>query len=98
MGDAVVGCACAVPSSDGSIYLTKVAVTPAAQGRGIGRRLCARALDFARELGAPKVVLWSNSGLNAALRVYESLGFSHRPPPVAAPHADADVYMERTLP
>jgi GNAT superfamily N-acetyltransferase len=94
IGDAVVGCACAVPASDGSMYLTKVAVTPAAQGRGIGRRLCAAVVDLARERKAPKVTLWSNSGLRAAVRVYESLGFSHRPSPVVPPHADADVYME----
>ncbi|MCE9601128.1 MAG: GNAT family N-acetyltransferase [Gemmatimonadetes bacterium] len=96
--DAVVGCACVVPASDGSMYLTKVAVTPAAQGRGIGRRLCAAVIDLARERRAPKVTLWSNSGLRAAVRVYESLGFSHRPSPVTPPHSDADVYMERSLP
>lgn len=97
IGDAVVGCACAVPASDGSIYLTKVAVTPAAQGRGIGRRLCSAVIDLARARRAPKVMLWSNSGLHAAVRVYERLGFAHRPYPVAPPHADADVYMEIDL-
>lgn len=97
MGDAVVGCACVAPSGDGSMTLTKVAVMPAAQGRGIGRRLCAAAVEFARERDADRVILWSNSGLRAALHLYHALGFAHRPPPVAAPHGDADVYMELDL-
>ncbi len=93
----VVGCACVAPSGDGSMQLMKFAVTPAAQGRGIGRRLCERAVEFARAQGASCITLWSNSGLTAALRLYGSLGFAHRPFPVSPPHADADVYMERRL-
>ena len=98
IGEAVVGCSCIAPSGDGTMTLSKVAVTPVARGRGIGRRLCETAVEFARERGAGGVTLWSNSRLTAALRLYEAMGFVHRPPPVAPPHADADVYMMRPLP
>ena len=97
LDDAVVGTASAVPEPDGSVTLAKFAVTPAAQGRGIGRRLCARVIDFARARGATKVVLWTNSTLAPALHVYRALGFDDRPYPYDPPHLDADTYMELDL-
>lgn len=94
---AVVGTASAVPEADGAVTLAKFAVSPAMQGRGLGRRLCERVIDFARARRAPKVVLWTNATLTPARRVYHALGFSERPFPYAQPHLDADTYMELDL-
>jgi len=93
----VVG-TCAILRVDFTVVeLAKLAVAPAAQGRGIGRRLTLAAIDRARSLGAERVVLVSNSKLAAAIRLYESLGFRHAPLPANPGYATADVYMELSL-
>jgi putative acetyltransferase len=93
----VIGTCAAIPQPDGSFELAKLAVTPEAQGRGLGRLLATTVIDFAKAHGAGRVVLMSNSALVPALRLYESLGFQHRPLPAPRPYIDADVFMELTL-
>jgi len=43
------------------------------------------------------VVLVSSSRLQAALRLYERMGFVPAPLPADVPYATADVFMERSL-
>jgi len=93
--DRVIGTCAAVPRADGAVELAKLAVTERARGRGIGRALAERVLAWAASREAPMVYLYSSSLLRPAVRLYESLGFVHAPMPAAAPHEDADVYMER---
>jgi ribosomal protein S18 acetylase RimI-like enzyme len=52
-----------------------LAVDPAWQGRGIGRRLLATALERLRALGAPRVRLEVRPDNLVARRLYESVGF-----------------------
>lgn len=59
--------------------LTKMGVAPSEQGRGIGRRLLAAALQRARELGARSVVLYSNTILIPAITLYRQTGFAEVP-------------------
>jgi len=59
-----------------------LAVSPAAQGRGVGARLVALALERARNEGRAAVVLSSLPQMRAAHRVYERFGF------VAVPERD----------
>jgi putative acetyltransferase len=96
-GDTVVGTAAAIPYGDGQFELAKLCVAPAAQGSGLGRTLVMTVVEFARAHGARRVILVSSSRLKAALRLYEALGFEHRPFPGAPPYTDADVYMELEL-
>ena len=49
---------------------------PASQGRGVGRRLLADALDWCRAKGVSRVWLATFAGLNAARRLYEQAGFT----------------------
>jgi GNAT superfamily N-acetyltransferase len=93
----VLGTCAAVPLADGSFELAKLAVTPEAQGKGIGRALALAVIAFAKARGAARVVLVSASVLGPALRLYETLGFQHRPFPGPRPYTDADVYMELDL-
>jgi ribosomal protein S18 acetylase RimI-like enzyme len=96
-GDRVLGTCAAIPQSDGSFELAKLAVAPEAQGRGLGRALALAVIAFAKERGAARVTLVSASVLGPALRLYETLGFQHRPFPGPRPYTDADVYMELEL-
>jgi ribosomal protein S18 acetylase RimI-like enzyme len=52
-----------------------VAVEPSARGLGIGRRLAEACVERARALGAPTICLHTAPFMEAAIRMYESLGF-----------------------
>ncbi|MQM24524.1 GNAT family N-acetyltransferase [Glycomyces albidus] len=51
-------------------------VSREARGLGLGSRLVAQCLDFARAAGYERVVLWTSSHLGAARRIYEANGFT----------------------
>ena len=45
------------------------------QGRGIGKLLMRKAIDFCRETGFKAVYLWTFEGLDEARAIYEQMGF-----------------------
>ncbi|CDG83323.1 bifunctional helix-turn-helix transcriptional regulator/GNAT family N-acetyltransferase [Janthinobacterium agaricidamnosum] len=92
---AIVGTCALIDAGDGKLELSKMAVTPACQGLGVGRRLLERALAAYRASGAALLYLESNSKLQPALALYESAGFMHaQRPPSEAHYQRANVYME----
>lgn len=97
LGDEVVGTCAVMPYGPGTLELAKMAVSPRAQGRGIGRLLGEACIGFARGTDAELLMLRSNSRLAPALHLYETLGFSHAPMPEGVEYARADVYMEMPL-
>jgi len=90
----VIGTCAAIPREDGTMELAKLAVTAAAQGRGLGRALSVAVIEFARARRPKCLYLVSSTKLGPALRLYETLGFRHLPFPWPPPYTDADVYME----
>lgn len=89
----IVGTAGLVNEGDGVYELVKMSVMPAHQGKGISRLLIDKCLAKARELGAKKVILFSNSQLKTAIGLYQKYGFKHLTG-FEAPYESADVKME----
>lgn len=75
IGSHVVGTAALVRHPGGHWELCKMAVAPAMRGRGIGRRLAEEILARARTAGAECIYLQTSPVLEAAGRLYRSLGF-----------------------
>ncbi len=92
-----VGTAAAIPHDGGAFELAKMAVTPAAQGRGIGALLVEAVIGFARRRRVPEVMLLSNSSLQTAIRLYERLGFRHAPCPADTGYSRGNVCMVRSV-
>lgn len=62
--------------SDYDFELSKMAVSPAAQGKKIGWKLAEAIVEKARNLGAKKLYLESNTILEPAINLYRKLGFT----------------------
>ena len=94
-----VGCVALIPIAGGVYELSKMAVSPLVQGRGIGRRVLEHAIDQARRIGAKSLFLGSNSRLKSAVHLYESVGFRHALPESMPPmpYSRANVFMELPL-
>jgi putative acetyltransferase len=59
--------------------LRKMYFLPEARGRGFGEKLLRRCIAFAREAGYQTIYIETLTGMDAAMRLYERLGFQRRP-------------------
>jgi len=84
LGNELVGTCALIKEHEGVYELAKMAVSPRAQGLGIGWQLGQAIVQKARALGARRLELLSNSKLTPALALYEKLGFRHVPAPPTA--------------
>jgi ribosomal protein S18 acetylase RimI-like enzyme len=71
---ALVACAFAGPRGD-HLYLSKIAVAQAQQGRGIGRALLNAAIGIAAANAIPELRLETRIELTANHRIFEAWGF-----------------------
>jgi putative acetyltransferase len=89
----IIGTAALMREHGDCFELVKMSVAPLHRGKGISKLLIGRCLGKAREIGVQKLVLYSNSQLQTAIKLYEQYGFQHVPV-VDSPFVTADIKME----
>lgn len=92
-GDRVVGTGALLRESEGVYEVTKMAVEPGQQGRGIGRLVLRALIERFLALGGRTLFLESNRKLAPAIHLYESLGFRDRGTRPDSHYARSDIYM-----
>lgn len=95
-GEKIIGTVGLSKVEDGVFEMIKMGVSPEAQGKKVGQLLGQAILEKAKELGAHKVILYSNSKLVAALHLYKKLGFKELVPECGK-YNRCDVKMEMDL-
>jgi len=94
VNDEVLG-VCALIKGDTKDFdyeLVKMAVSPKAQGRGLGLLLAESAIKWAGFRGATKLYLQSNTKLKAAIKLYEKIGFKEIKG-ISSPYKRVDIQM-----
>lgn len=95
-GDEIVGSAAIINEGHDTYELAKMTVAPVFQGKGISKLLLEKCLEAAKEKNAKKIILFSNSQLQAAISLYKKYGFKHVDV-TGAPFLTADIKMELSL-
>lgn len=95
-GNEIVGTVGLSKSSEGIFEMIKMGVIPKAQGKKVGHLLASSILEKAKSMGAKKVILFSNTKLEAALNLYRKFGFKETPPECGK-YSRCDIKMEIDL-
>ncbi|MNJ86016.1 TDP-fucosamine acetyltransferase [compost metagenome] len=74
-GEEIVGTVSLIKKTDEVFELGKMAVAKNTQGLGIGKLLMEHCLEFARQKGIGKLILYSNTLLKPAIHLYQKYGF-----------------------
>jgi GNAT superfamily N-acetyltransferase len=74
-GDRVMGGIAIVKNSQEEAQLRWFILHPELRGRGLGKKMVTIALDFCREQGYKRVILWTFDELDAAIGIYKKNDF-----------------------
>jgi ribosomal protein S18 acetylase RimI-like enzyme len=96
-GDQVLGTCAVLRHKGGDCEIAKMAVAPAARGRGYGDRLMQAAIQFAGNIGAARIIIVSNTVLEPAIQLYEKHGFVRVPLAADGRYRRANIRLERRL-
>ena len=92
----VVGTFALLKVQEGVFELSKMAVVEKMQGKKIGNQLLEFAIDQAKQLGAQKLILFSNTKLSPAIHLYKKYGFTEVPIG-ASEYKRSDIKMEKFI-
>lgn len=98
-GKVVGGCGLA-PFNDSQhvCELKKLFLLPESRGLGLGKTLSEQCLNFANQQGFSECYLDTLKSMEAAIKLYEKLGFEHLEQPLAGTeHSGCDVWMLKHL-
>jgi GNAT superfamily N-acetyltransferase len=76
VGGERVGCVFCVAKDETTAQLRILLVHPNGRGLGLGARLVDECVEFARDAGYERIVLWTNHPLVAARDIYLAFGFA----------------------
>ncbi len=79
----------------GVYEFTKMAVDEKFRGLKIGEKLSLHAIKIAKERGAHKIILYSNTTLQPAIALYKKLGFKEIP--LDGPYKRSNIKMELSV-
>ena len=94
--DTIIGTAGIYKMSDTEYELIKMSAAPEHRGKKFGDMLLEKCIAKAKEINASKLILYSNSNLQTAIRLYEKFGFKHVEV-TNAPFETADIKMQLGL-
>ncbi|MCM5663571.1 GNAT family N-acetyltransferase [Galbibacter mesophilus] len=89
----IVGCFALMKMSDGVFELTKMAVSPAYQGKKIGQELLKFTIETAKKEKFKQLLLYSNRKLENAIYLYRKYGFEEVTLEKNNPYQRADIKM-----
>ena len=94
--DTIIGTAGIYKVNDEKFELIKMYVSPEYRGKKYGEMLLQHCITKAKKINASKIILYSNSKLQNAIRLYEKFRFKHLEA-VNTPFITADIKMELIL-
>jgi GNAT superfamily N-acetyltransferase len=94
--NAIIGTAGIFKINELEYELIKMTVAPEHRGKKFGDMLLEKCISKAKQINASKLILFSNSNLQTAIRMYEKFGFRHVEV-IDAPFETADIKMELVL-
>lgn len=93
LDDEIIGTCAIVPRGQDTMMLVRMGVTKARQNLGVGRKLLDEAIRWFKASDASHFCLESNSKLEPAIKLYESMGFAHAEPDEPSSYERTNVYM-----
>ena len=92
--DSILGTFALIKIDDIHFELGKMAVSKASRGKGIGQIMLKFCLEFAKQKGWEKLILYSNTSLENSIYIYKKFGFLEVPIEHNNPYERGNIKME----